>query len=59
MGRVLNVSEHAGVVVMHLHASTEVARAWYQHLGLGFKVSRTEPLTLYLPVATMKQALLD
>lgn len=58
MGRVLNVSEHTGVVVMHLHASTEAARAWYQHLDLGFNVSRTEPLTLYLPLETIRQALL-
>lgn len=58
MGRVLNVSEHTGVVVMHLHASSEAARAWYEHLDLGFRVSRTEPLTLYLPLDTIRQALL-
>jgi len=58
MGRALYVSQHSGVVVMHLHASTDNARDYYLHLDLGFQVSRTNPLTLYLPLATIEQALL-
>jgi GNAT superfamily N-acetyltransferase len=58
MGRALAVSEQSGVVVMHLHANTDAARDYYLHLGLGFKVSRSEPRTLYLPLATITQALL-
>ncbi len=58
MGRALHLSEHSGVVVMHLHASTEEARAFYLHLDLGFVVSRSEPLTLYLPLETIRNAVL-
>lgn len=58
MGRVLRVSEDTGVVVLHLHASTDAARDYYLHLDLGFQVSRSEPRTLYLPLATIRQALL-
>lgn len=58
MGRALAVSEHSGVVVMHLHASTDAARDFYLHFDLGFQVSRSEPRTLYLPLATIRQALL-
>ena len=59
MGRALAVSEHSGVVVMHLHVSTDAARDYYLHLDLGFQVSHSEPRTLYLPLATIRQALLS
>lgn len=58
MGRVLSASEIMGIVALHLHASNEQARAFYQALDLGFEESPTEPLTLFLPVATIRQALL-
>ena len=58
IGRALRLSEFSGVVVMHLHGSTEEAMAFYLHLDLGFVVSRTEPLTLYLPLETIRKALL-
>ena len=58
MGRTLQVRRHSGVVVMHLHASTDAAWDYYLHLDLGFQTSRTNPLTLYLPLATIEQALL-
>lgn len=58
MGRVLSASELLGIVAVHLHASNENARAFYLGLDLGFEESPTQPLTLFLPVATIKQALL-
>jgi len=58
MGRALYVRQHSGVVVMHLHASTDTARDSYLHLDLGFQVSRTNPRTPYLPLTTIEQALL-
>lgn len=58
MARVLNVSAMSGVVVMHLHASSQRAVDYYLGLGLGFIVSRSEPQTLYLPVQTIRAAFL-
>ncbi|HYI24665.1 MAG TPA: GNAT family N-acetyltransferase [Thermomicrobiales bacterium] len=58
LGRALHISKHSGVVVIHLHASTDSARDYYLHLNLGFQLSRTTPRTLYLPLATIEQALL-
>lgn len=58
MGRVLMISTHTGVVVMHLHASTDHARDFYLNLNIGFLESKSNPRTLYIPVRTMEKALL-
>lgn len=58
MGRVLSASEIMGIVALHLHASSPTARAFYLALNLGFEESPTVPLTLFLPVATIRHALL-
>src|SRR5690606_17809862 len=47
MGRVLMVSAHTGVVVMHLHASTDRARDFHLNLDIGFLESKSNPRTLY------------
>jgi GNAT superfamily N-acetyltransferase len=58
MGRALHVSETSGVVVLHLHASSDAARDFYFKLDLGFHESKTDPRTLYLPLQTIRMALL-
>jgi GNAT superfamily N-acetyltransferase len=58
IGRVLHASEISGIAVMHLHTGSDAARDYYLQLGLGFLESRSNPGTLYLPIATIRKALL-
>lgn len=55
LARSLRVADELGIVAVDVRAKTEAARAFY--LKYGFVSLEDDPLHLYLPLATARQAL--
>ena len=52
--RIIRVSEHLGIIGFFVDAKDQNAKAFYQQFG--FIALPDNPLELFLPIATLKQA---
>jgi len=52
--RIIRVSEHLGIMVFFVDAKDQSAKAFYEQFG--FIALPDNPLELFLPIATLKQA---
>ena len=53
--RCLNAAEHVASKAIVVHAISEEARDWYKHQG--FIESSHDPMTLFVPLATIRKTI--
>jgi GNAT superfamily N-acetyltransferase len=57
LGRTLQAAEQVGVVALMVNAKDSEARAFYEHFG--FEPSPLQPLQLFLPLKTIREAVIE